>query len=304
MKTTKQAKAEVGVIVARFQVHRLHEAHLELIKDVVQTHPRTIIFLGLSPAIGTQNNPLDFEARKKMILNKFPGVTVLYIKDVADDKVWSEHLDVQINNMIGPMQEPMLYGGRESFISRYHGEFPTTELQSSKYISGTEMRKTISASVKESEDFRAGVIWATHNRYPQSVPTIDVIIRNEEGKYLLVRKHNESKFRFVGGFSQPDDDSYELTARREIAEEVGVETDDMKYIGSCNIDDWRYRDEVDKIKTIIFEAKYIYGVPIPKDTAEIAEARWTTLDDDTISISNVLVPEHVRVYEIYKSKIS
>jgi len=298
MKTKQQAKAEVGVIVARFQVHKLHDAHRELIENVRSIHPKVIIFLGLSPAIGTQNNPLDFETRKKMILSEFPDVTVLYIKDMKDDSVWSEYLDSQIDNFKGPTQTPMLYGGRESFISRYHGKYRTTELESSKYISGTEMRKTISASVKGTEDFRAGVIWAVYNKYPQSIPTVDVIIRDEKGRYLLVRKHNETKFRFVGGFSQPDDESYEITAKREISEEVGVEVGSLRYVGSCNIDDWRYFQEVDCIKTIIFESTYIYGAPIPKDKGEIVEAKWF----DTIE-KGTLVDEHIYIYEIYKSKV-
>ena len=35
---------EIGVIVARFQVHKLHEAHIRLIDKVCENHKKVIIF--------------------------------------------------------------------------------------------------------------------------------------------------------------------------------------------------------------------------------------------------------------------
>ena len=77
----KTNKYDVGVIVGRFQVPSLHEAHRELIQSVVNKHPRTIIFLGVSPVPTSRNNPLDFETRRRMIQDEFPEVEILYIKD-------------------------------------------------------------------------------------------------------------------------------------------------------------------------------------------------------------------------------
>ncbi len=94
---------DVGVIIARFQVHELHEGHIDLIKNVCSEHEKVIIFLGLSPCMVTQNNPLDFESRKQMILDKFPSVNVLYIKDQEEDKNWSKELDEKINDLIFPV---------------------------------------------------------------------------------------------------------------------------------------------------------------------------------------------------------
>lgn len=41
---------DVGVIVGRFQVHQLHDAHIHLIKSVYDTHAHTIVVLGVSRA--------------------------------------------------------------------------------------------------------------------------------------------------------------------------------------------------------------------------------------------------------------
>ncbi len=273
----KDKKYDVGVIIARFQVAKLHEAHRDLIQTVIDNHPKVVIFLGLSPLKTTFNNPLDFQARKQMILEDFPdnkSLDILYIKDEpGDDVLWSKKLDGQIRDVIGPNHTAVLYGSRDSFIGCYHGGFDTIELEPTTYISGTELRNLAYKNVRPNEDFRAGIIYATGNKYPQTLPTVDIAIFNEdETKLLLARKPNEPLYRFVGGFANPGDTSYEGSARREVAEETHLEVGPMIYVGSSFIDDARYRKEVDKIKTIFFKTKVIFGSPQADD--DIAELRW------------------------------
>lgn len=269
-------KHSVGVIVGRFQVHELNDAHRELIARVCNKHDKTIIFLGLSPLMVTIENPLDFEARKQMILEAFSNVTVLYIKDVNNDEVWSQKLDEMIDDVTTPAQAPILYGGRDSFINRYTGKYPTEELEPESYIkySGTEIRRNIALnSTKSSPEFRAGVVWASQSRFPICYPTVDVAIFNEDySKILLGRKPSENNYRLIGGFADPASSSYEADARREVREEAGIEITDPQYIRSFQIDDWRYRGEIDKIKTLLFGAKIFSGAPRPND--DIVEIRW------------------------------
>ena len=251
----KTPKADVGVIVGRFQVPELHEAHLEVIQSVIERHSKVIIFLGLSPCKTTYNNPLDFEARKQLILQKFPDVNVLYIKDESSDEVWSRKLDSQIYDLIGANQTAILYGSRDSFIQYYSGKFKTVELEATRIVSGTELRKEASNKVKASPDFRAGVIWAVNNQFPSCYPTVDVaIIDPSTFRVLLGRKPSEKLYRFIGGFASPQSNSYEDDAKREAQEETGLGVDNLVYVGSCLIDDWRYRKEIHKIKTMFFAA--------------------------------------------------
>jgi bifunctional NMN adenylyltransferase/nudix hydrolase len=288
MKKKEQPPADVGVLVGRFQVHELHEAHIDLIESVCYEHDKVIIFLGLSPLMVTQNNPLDFESRKQMLLKEFPEVTVLYIKDVNDDKAWSTRLDEQIGDVANPNQSVVLYGSRDSFISHYSGKFDTIELQQETFISGTEIRKSIGRKVKNTEEFRTGVIWAAFNQYPKVYPTVDVaILDKDESRVLLARKPFEKKYRFIGGFADPKSISFEADARREVSEEAGIEITDPQYVGSYLIDDWRYRSEVDKIKTTFFKANIMYGKPRAAD--DVCEVRWFDIDDLT---PEQLVPEH------------
>jgi bifunctional NMN adenylyltransferase/nudix hydrolase len=294
-------KTNVGVIVGRFQCHELHEAHCELIQTVLAQHPKVIIVLGLSPCKVTLNNPLDFEARKKMILEAFPDVIVCYVKDCVSDTVWSKKLDETITDLISPNQTVTLYGSRDSFIPHYKGRFPTQRLEQSRYVSATELRKEISTRVKGTPDFRAGVIWATANKYPAVLPTVDVAIFNEDhSKVLLARKPNETLYRFVGGFASSSE-TYEADARREVMEETHLDITDPEYIGSALIDDWRYRKEADKIKTLFFAAKVLSGSPQADD--DICELRWFEThkiwesiqeqEDDRSITSCLIVQEHV-----------
>jgi len=270
----------VGVLVGRFQVDELHEGHVSLIESVVKNHPKVIIFLGLSPCKSTLKNPLDLESRKQMILKQFPEITVLYIKDVNNDVLWSKNLDKQIEDNIGPRQTAVLYGGRDSFVNLYRGKYETKVLHLGVFKSGNEVRKTISAKVKASDEFRAGVIWATANQYPHCYPTVDIAILNEDGsKVLLARKEDEALYRFVGGFVNPGE-TFEAAAQRETAEETHLETAHISYIGSYFIDDWRYKGEDDKITTAFFARKLVFGIPSPDD--DICELKWFDVDDKNL----------------------
>ena len=289
---------DVGVLVGRFQVHDLHEGHRDLIQFVRDRHEKVIIFLGVSPLPVSASNPLDFEARKQMILAEFPEVNVLYVADHPSDEDWSKILDKQIGHLVAPNQSVVLYGGRDSFIAHYSGRFPTEELLQDKFLSGTEVRKEIARSrAKASPEFRAGVIWASQARFPTAYQCVDVAVLQLDhaaggGKILLGRKSTDKLFRFPGGFSDPRSGSLEEDARREVAEEMGVEVGDVRYIGSAQVDDWRYRHEPDCIKTAMFVAKYIHGRPTPSDDMD-AEVRW--FDLATLTEKDI-VPIHRHLY--------
>ena len=299
----KETTADVGVIVGRFQVPELHEAHQDLIQSVINRHPKVVIFLGLSPCKTTYNNPLDFEARKQLILDKFPQVNVLYIKDERDDDVWCRKLDGQIEDILGANQTAVLYGSRDSFIPFYTTKrFDTIELEPDRWISGTEIRKSVSNRVKGTPDFRGGVIWGVNNQFSGPMLTVDIAVVNENvrNKILLCRKPSEKKYRFVGGFVQSGETA-ESAARRELAEETGLETGDMRFISTSVIDDWRYRKERNKVLTMLWYCKYIYGGPKAAD--DISEVRWfdySLLWDKDWVKTNVVEEHHVLVEELTK----
>lgn len=291
MRAKSAPPTDVGVIVGRFHVPMLHEGHLDLYRHVLSQHKKVIVFLGLSPLKATRMNPLDFEARKQMILEDFPEVNVLYIKDQRCDKVWSRKLDEQIRDITGPTQTVCLYGSRDSFVKHYHGKFPTIELEQETFQSGTVIRNEIRNLVKGCREFRDGVVWTVYNQYPKVYPTVDIAIWDENcEKLLLARKPSETEYRFVGGFVDPRE-SYEKAAGREVLEETHLEVDKVSYVGSAPIDDWRYRREEDSITTVLFETKRLFGSPIPDD--DISELRW--FEVKTLKNSQLVEEHHVLI---------
>lgn len=306
VKEVNPEKYDVGVIVARFQVHELHEAHKDLIDRVFENHNTVIIFLGRSVIQGTKRNPLDYPSRKVMVQDMYPKAIIHPIPDQRSNEVWSHELDNQIKIIIGD-KKPLLYGGRDSFIPYYTGRYQTAELETKRYLSGTEIRKKVSRQLLESSDFRAGIIYAKYNRRPVPYPTVDVVPYNKDGEILLAKKPNEDKWRFVGGFVDPSDESYEEAAIRELHEEVGNSFDvgsykSMEYVLSHKVNDWRYAGEEDGIITSLYSCEYNFGRPQPDD--DISEVIWVHLSelDDHEKVVKLIMPEHVSMMNDFMGK--
>ena len=268
----------IGALVGRFQVHELHEAHHYVIKQVVNNHKKVILFLGVPKVVGTKNNPLDFDTRKKMIQKHYPNIVILALPDFGDDKRWSHELDKRIKEVY-QIGDILLYGGRDSFIPYYKkggGLFDCKELDEyGTFVSGTEVRKMVSEEVKDSSDFRAGVIYQSYNQYPKVHPCVDIAVMDEkEERVLMAKRPYEDNWRFIGGFSKPTDSSYEHTARRKISEDAGgnLSITNLIYIGSATIPDWRYKSEQDKIMSVLFKTKKGWGRIEPSD--DVSELKW------------------------------
>ena len=297
MKEKVTKATDVAVIVGRFQVNELHEAHIDLITSVLNKHDRVLLFLGNSTIRNTLNNPLDYRARRTMIADKFPTVEIHYINDNPSDTAWTKNLDKLIGEQLLPMQTVTLYGSRDSFLKCYTGKFNTCELEATTFISGTEVRRRVCNNYPPTADYRAGMIAATAYRFPTAFQTVDIAVVNDKGELLLARKPEEKKWRFIGGFSDPASVSLEEDAKREVQEEAGVEVGNITYLGSTLINDWRYRGEIDKIKTALFVAKYVFGKPEGAD--DVAEVKWVSINNLT---KNDIVETHHVLIDMFNEK--
>jgi bifunctional NMN adenylyltransferase/nudix hydrolase len=285
MKTT-------GVIIARFQTPYLHEGHFKLILSVKEKHNRVVIVLGVSPVKGSLRNPLDFYTRERMVKKSFPDVIVLPLADQRDDKKWSSDLD-QLLNATFSNGRFVLYGSRDSFIPLYSGKNEVSAFPSAGDFNGSDLRDHICDKVRDTEDFRCGIIYAYYNTYPKVYPTLDIAVFREGYQSILLGKRNsEGKWRLPGGFSDPSDDDYESAAQRELHEECGpIEVGEMKYEKSFKVDDWRYKKETDKIITLMFSCMYVFGDP--KGSDDIDEVAWFNLESLRKMIaSKEIVEEH------------
>jgi bifunctional NMN adenylyltransferase/nudix hydrolase len=284
----------IGVTVARFQVNDLHEGQLKMLDTICKNHGKVIIFLGIPNGDGGKHDPLDYATREIMIKELYPNVIVLPQKDNRDDYVWSKNLDNAIKMPFGDLPA-LLYGSRDSFIPHYHGQYKTIELLSDINYSGTESRKKVSTRILPSSDFRAGVIHAVYAQRPVTYPTVDVVAYNDKNEILLAKKPNEKLYRFIGGFVDRTDESWEQAARREFMEEAnGCEIGDLRYIASGAINDWRYAKSENGIMTTLFLGKFMWGSVKPTD--DIAELAW--INPFEIDIDTDIMEEHRGLFKI------
>jgi bifunctional NMN adenylyltransferase/nudix hydrolase len=293
---------DIGVIVGRFQIHELHSEHKKLIEHVLERHDKVIIFLGVSQAIHTRYNPLDYSTRKIMIEDVYGhrNIHVLPLHDKKFNDQWSNQIDSRVRE-IYPLGSTVLYGSKDSFIPFYEGSFDTCELQPDNFISARDVRKAVSNKALRSKEFRAGVIYAANQTFPFNYATIDVAILNDdETEVLLGRKSYETEFRFIGGFSDVEDESFERTVKREAMEETNLEIDDIQYVSSRKVKDWRYRNESDRaIMTTFFKAKKIFGSATAKD--DIVEVKWFNINKLN---REILVGEHKFLFDDLKKKLN
>jgi len=292
-------RADVGVIVGRFQVHELHDGHRDLIDTVASRHNKLVILLGSTPGVlVTRTSPLDFQTRRAMINEAYPDITVLPIKDMPDDADWSRAVDAQVASVV-EIGSVILYGSRDGFIPYYSGKHHCTELEATFEVSGTAIRNSLSHTVRASRDFRHGVVYAAFNRHPVAFPTVDIaLLQWEQGalgsigcrNVALIRQANDPAglWRFPGGFVDPQDCSLEHAACRELGEELNSHPGvmQMRYVGSRTQSSWRYRNEVDDVMTTLFAVDHVGGAPKPGDDAVAFEWFPLPLEPD------FLVPEH------------
>lgn len=283
----------IGVLIGRFHVNKLHVGHRELIDHVVSNHKQVIIFLGVTKKVNSKKNPLDFATRKAMIQSEYPHVQILPITDQRYNEVWSSKLDAEISVPFGE-KKALIYGSRDSFIPSYTGRYKTVELTPSVDYSGTEVREAIANETLASEDFRAGVIYSVYAKRPSIFPTVDICAYNEDGQLLMAKKPNEKYWRFVGGFVDGTDNSFEDAAKREFREETGGNGNlgELTFIASQKVDDWRYRGEEDGIMTTLFLARFAFGSVVASD--DIAEVKWIDASEfsNFDGVRTKIVPEH------------
>ena len=295
IRMSEDTKGGVGVVVGRFQAHKLTLGHQDILNKVCQKHNRVIVLIGVNPVPSTRRNPLDYTSRSLMVSEylRQQGSGLIFsihpIMDNASDEIWSNNLDSFIRT-ISPFGKVKLYGGRDSFIPRYSGSFETVELDSVNTKSATSFREEVAATTGTTEEFRKGVIHSVYNSFPRVNPTVDIAVirdypRNPgvgHKEVLLGRKPGETKWRFPGGFVDKDE-TLEQAAIREAHEETGLVVENPRYIGSFSLKDWRVT-EGNAMVTSLFVAHLIEGHATAGD--DLAEVEWHLLNHTALDKVN------------------
>jgi len=286
---------KVGVVIGRFQVPELHQGHLDIFKRALFENGKLLVLIGNSHVIHTRRDPLDYQTRCRMIQGCFPEAMISFVKNKETDEQWSQDIDKIIRELC-LLDTPTLYGGRDSFIPYYHGKNKTVEVFSYDTSSGTELRDCVVNIPVDSIDFRKGIIYSAYNRFPRLHGTVDIACIDKEYKNtILVRKPTENKWRFPGGFVDINDKSFDEAAKREFGEEVGVECSNWKQIGSCRVEDWRYKgiEDSEYIMTSFFLCQYNFGDLAGHD--DVGEAKWFNIKDAKNNKKSLIDCHHILI---------
>jgi NAD+ diphosphatase len=105
-----------------------------------------------------------------------------------------------------------------------------------------------------------------YEHYPHLHPAVIVLVRDGD-RCLLARKAEwaPGRYALVAGFVD-NGESLEGAVRREVKEEVGVDVDDVRYVGSQN---WPFPSQL----MVGFVARYTGG-DVTVDREELEDARW------------------------------
>lgn len=274
----------IGVVIGRFQVPSLSDGHKYLIREVAKNCGHIVFLVGVPPVqLPTKRNPLPYISRGQMLqayMHQMPvGATIRPLYDMQDNKAWVEQVDEMLS--IYGKTKLALFGGRDSAIwtySCYGGKHAVIEVPSPEPAAGTDIRAA--QDIIDSHDFRAGVIWATNAqmKFPRINPCVDMVIFRDN-EVLLARKADDPKhqWRLPGGHVEAGDISDEVAAAREAREETGLEVGNCRHVGSCKIDDWRYRGDVECIRSHVYAFDYVYGRAEASD--DLHEVRWFNIND-------------------------
>lgn len=282
--------SSIGIVIGRFQTAAIPDELRRLIDDIAEKHDTLAIAIGIHKSGATRRNPLGDDLRLPMIASTFPNAKVFSVEDHPSDAEWSSQLDALIEETFQG-DDVQLYGSSDGFVKRYSGKF-------SAVARGVSHKPEDINPTPLSRSFREGMIFAMKKTFTKVYPTVDIVIfRNDRSEVLLGVKSADKKWRFPGGFTDPDDLNYENAAARELKEECGIsDISPLAYEASFQVDDWRYRFEEDKIITILFSADLRKGEASASDDLE--DVRWFSLDE----VKNLLqkgetATEHVPLFQ-------
>ena len=113
-----------------------------------------------------------------------------------------------------------------------------------------------------------------HSAYPRVSPAMMVLVWRETasgGEVLLARSPHYAPgvYSALAGFVEAGE-SLEECVHREVAEEVGVQVEDLRYYGSQS---WPFPHSL----MVAFTARWVAGEIVPQP-GEIEDARWYPLD--------------------------
>lgn len=289
------SQSTLGVVIGRFQILEVRDETQSYLDKVYHAHANTLLLLCTSPVPGHRLQPLSYVMRKMAIQPYYPNMTIECLHDMADPTQWVKSVDAAIQKCYPFMSVTIYASGFWKSLYKDHGGKHEITNPGNLALSNRIVSPAYTSKIIDSSDFRSGVIFGTDQSYPKIISTVDGAVVDKNGTVLLGKKYHENQWRFMGGFTDPKSKTDEEDLSREAKEELNltIGVDDWKYIGRYNIDDWRYRDSGDQIRTGFFVTGKYTGEPKAGDDLEYV--KWFPMTQNPSSVP--LVTQHKILWE-------
>ena len=295
--------ATAVAVLMTLQTPSIDEFCKNIVMGIQKDNPAAYMILVVkTPAVkSTKDSPLSYESVEWMARCSFDGLfkEIRSLKECNDPEKWCKDLDALLpeNCTIYELDDLCLHSRKYEENS---GKHPIVVLSTGLDEHERMLRETVDTET-QNFDYRRGAQAALNSQYDSVYPTVDCVIFSDDSlsHMYMVKKPDEKRWRFVGGFSDPSDTSYSCAARREAKEETGMECVCFDWIGSTKIDDWRYRNERNKIITNIFAMKVVSGEAKADD--DVSEIELKNIDELTF---DDIQPEHIPIFEKVKHYVA
>lgn len=304
----------VAVIYAPYQIPLVYQEPIQLVD---RENSILIFVLPVKRFPNSKTAPLDFHTRQQMLHTACPKAMILPLPEEKCPENWVKKLESLVSGVLSSPSKITLYTSVEEchcyhanggiWQSKIFSSVPDISYWKKDPLPPKEAvcRKYVQSPI-DSVDFRKGVIYALNSRFPVSWLTVDMaVIRPGKKEVLLGRKPGEQLWRFPGGFKDRSDSNLEMSVHRELMEEVmkgmnGMASNEFftspSYVGSTNINDWRYAGDEDGITTVLFEVEFFGDLTKIQAGDDLEEVLW--FDIDCVS-PKILVAEHIKLWKLW-----
>lgn len=133
---------KAAIFIGRFQP--FHKGHLYSLNKCLELAEQVIVGVGSSEESATENNPWDYETRKKMILSVRKDLIVVPIPDFPSDDDWVSYVGLNVIAEFGYMTDDVVVVSNNDWVTDTLGQagYPTyhTGLFRRKELEGTKIR--------------------------------------------------------------------------------------------------------------------------------------------------------------------
>lgn len=305
MSLPQVSPAKYGIVFLPFQTASLLDVHTGVIEEALRNHEQVIIALPVRRITPSKRSPLSFTVRETMIKHIYQEqVIVVAVPDTkyVEDKITA--LETAVCAPFSEMRGKVVLYTTEKFANLYKGKWKVEIVPDVLNLEEQDRRDTIPGALQS-----FGMVYALNAMFPISWSTVDIcIFRKVKGKIMILlgKKPGERGWRFPGGFKDREDPNYETAVFRESGEEILRQDVDPTtvltepfYIGSLNINDWRYEDEIDGITTLFYGIEFTGTDDQIEANDDIAESQWFELE---ALVEDVMEGEHKKLLAILKKK--